>query len=127
MNGLLDTHTFIWWDSDPGRLSDRARRFLVDPSNVVILSVVSVWEIVIKHALGRLHLHRPLAAIIREQQANGIHVLPILLEHVLAVGDLPAIHGDPFDRLLIAQATVERAVVVSGDSIIARYPIPVVW
>jgi PIN domain nuclease of toxin-antitoxin system len=127
MNGLLDTHTFIWWDSDPDRLSDRARQFLVDPSNVTFLSVVSVWEIIIKHALGKLHLHRPLDEIIREQRANGVVVLPILLEHVLAVANLPAIHGDPFDRLLIAQATVEGATVVSGDPIIARYPVSVLW
>ena len=127
MNGLLDTHTFIWWDSDPGRLSGAARAFILDPSNVVLLSVASMWEIVIKHALGKLQLQKSLDAIVREQQANGIQVLPIRLEHVLAVAGLPAIHSDPFDRLLIAQATVEGARVLSADPVIARYPVPVVW
>ena len=93
----------------------------------MLLSVASVWEIVIKHALGKLQLQKSLDAIVREQQANGIQVLPIWLEHVLAVAGLPAIHSDPFDRLLIAQATVEGARVLSADPVIARYPVPVVW
>jgi PIN domain nuclease of toxin-antitoxin system len=125
--GLLDTHVFIWWDSNPRRLSNTARSFLLDPANTVFLSVVSVWEIVIKHALGRLRLHRPLDVIVREQQANGIQVIPILLDHVLAVGALPPIHHDPFDRLLAAQATVENAVLLTADPIVARYPVRVLW
>ena len=127
MKGLLDTHTFIWWDSDPDRLSDRARAFILDPSNEALLSVVSVWEIVIKRALGNLHLHRPIDGIVIDQTANGIAILPVVLEHVLAVAGLPAIHGDPFDRLLIAQAKVEGAAMVSGDPLIARYDVPIIW
>jgi PIN domain nuclease of toxin-antitoxin system len=125
--GLLDTHAFIWWDSDPDRLSNAARAFLLDPANTVFLSVVSVWEMVIKHALGKLHLHRPLEVIVREQQTNGILILPILLNHVLAVGDLPPIHSDPFDRLLVAQANLEDAVILTADPAVARYPVRVVW
>jgi PIN domain nuclease of toxin-antitoxin system len=127
VKGLLDTHTFIWWDSDPDRLSDRARAFILDPSNEALLSVVSVWEIVIKRALGKLHLHRPIDGIVIDQTANGIAILPVVLEHVLAVAGLPAIHGDPFDRLLIAQAKVEGAAMVSGDPLIARYDVPIIW
>jgi PIN domain nuclease of toxin-antitoxin system len=127
MKGLLDTHTFIWWDSDPDQLSGAARSFLLDPANIVLVSVISVWEIVIKHALGRLHLYKPLDVIVRDQQANGIQILPVLLDHVLVVGSLPAIHNDPFDRLLAAQAVVEDAVILSADPIVARYPIRIVW
>jgi PIN domain nuclease of toxin-antitoxin system len=127
MKGLLDTHTFIWWDSDPDQLSTDVRAFLLEPSNIVFLSVASVWEMVIKYALGKLQLHKPLDIIVAEQQANGIQILPILLEHVLAVADLPAIHNDPFDRLLVAQAKVEEVIVLSADPIVARYPVQVVW
>jgi PIN domain nuclease of toxin-antitoxin system len=127
MKGLLDTHTFIWWDSDPSKLSAAALAFISDPASVVLLSVVSVWEMVIKLQLGKLALARPLHTILAHQQANGIHVLPISLPHVLAVEGLPTPHKDPFDRLLVAQANVEGAVLVSTDSIFAHYPVKVLW
>ena len=127
MNGLLDTHAFIWWDSDPDRLSEAARSFLLEPANIVFLSVVSVWEMVVKHALGKLHLHRPLDIIVREQQANDIRILPIGLDHALAVGDLAPIHKDPFDRLLVAQAIVENAVILTADPAVAQYPVRSIW
>lgn len=71
MNGLLDTHTFIWWDSDPSRLSNAAPAFLREPSNTLLLSVVSVWEMAIKVQLGRLSLNLPLRTIVRQQQATA--------------------------------------------------------
>ena len=92
-----------------------------------MLSVVSIWEVVIKRDLSKLHLHRPLDLIVRDQQANGVQVLPVHLEHALAVSDLPAIHSDPFDRLLIAQATVEGAALISADSHMAQYAVQIVW
>ena len=127
MKGLLDTHTFIWWDSDPSRLSASALAFLCNPANVVLLSVVSVWEILIKVPLGKLTLRAPLATILAEQQANGIQILPAYLPHVLALESLPSIHKDPFDRLLIAQANVEGAVLLSADTVISHYPVSVLW
>jgi PIN domain nuclease of toxin-antitoxin system len=127
VKGLPDTHTFIWWGSDPDRLSDRARAFTLDPSNEALLSVVGVWEIVIKRALGKFHLHRPIDGIVIDQTAHGIAILRVVLEHVLAVAGLPAIHADPFDRLLIARAKVEGAAMDSGDPLIARYHVPIIW
>jgi PIN domain nuclease of toxin-antitoxin system len=127
MKGLVDTHTFIWMDSDPTRLSSAAAMFLQDPSNIILLSVVSVWEMLIKLALGKLTLRMPLQTILAQQQANGIQILPVTLDHVLAVESLPAAHKDPFDRLLVAQANVEGAVLVTADAIFAQYPVTVLW
>lgn len=128
MKLLLDTHAFIWWDSEPTRLSSTALALCQDPANIVLLSVTSVWEMQIKLRLGKLRLSLPLVEMIeRQQQTNGVEVLPILLTHVLALDNLPNYHKDPFDRLLIAQANVEGAALVSHDSAIARYPVELVW
>jgi PIN domain nuclease of toxin-antitoxin system len=127
MRLLLDTHAFIWWDSDPAQLSPAALAALQDPANEVWLSVASVWELVIKAQLGKLALRLPLADIVRQQQANGLRVLPVSLAHVLAVEGLPPIHKDPFDRLLIAQANVEGAELVSADQVVRQYPVRILW
>jgi PIN domain nuclease of toxin-antitoxin system len=127
MRLLLDTHAFIWWDSDPGQLSAAALAALRNPANEVWVSAVSVWEMVIKAQLGKLSLRLPLADIVAQQQANGLRFLPVTLSHVLAVEGLPPIHKDPFDRLLVAQATVEGAELVSGDRVFAQYPVRVLW
>ena len=127
MKGLLDTHTFIWWDSDPAKLSAPVLAFLKDPANTVMLSVVSVWEMLIKLQLGKLTLGAPLGTILGQQQANGIQILPITLPHVLALQGLPSPHKDPFDRLLVAQANVEGATLLSADPIFAHYPVTVLW
>jgi PIN domain nuclease of toxin-antitoxin system len=127
MNLLLDTHTFIWWDSDPGQLSAPALAALRDPANSVWFSVVSVWEMVIKAQLGKLTLRLPLADIVAKQQVNSLRVLPVTLPHTLAVEGLPSVHKDPFDRLLAAQSLVEGAELVSGDAIFRRYPVRLLW
>ena len=128
MKLLLDTHTFIWWDSDPAQLSTQALALCQDRANVVLLSVVSVWEMQIKRQLGKLQLRLPLADMIAsQQQTNQIAVLPVNLVHVLALESLPAHHKDPFGRLLIAQTREEDAVLVSSDPVFARYQIEVLW
>jgi PIN domain nuclease of toxin-antitoxin system len=119
----LDTHAFIWWDSDPTKLSPQARAACQDRANLVLLSVASVWEMQIKLQLGKLHLRLPLAEVVAEQQTNDIQVLLIALGHVLARHDLPAHHRDPFDRLLIAQANAEEAVLISHDPVFTHYPV----
>jgi len=125
---LLDTHTFIWWDSDPAKLSATALALCSDPANELILSVTSVWEMQIKHQLGKLSLRLPLRDIVTHQQAtNGVIVLPILPEHVFALDGLPTPHKDPFDRLLVAQANSEGATLVSADAIFAAYPVYTAW
>ena len=127
MKVLLDTHTFIWWDSDPSKLSSQVLALLQDPETTVLFSVVSVWEMLIKQQLGKLTLRMSLLALIAQQQANGIQILPITLDHVLAVESLPSPHKDLFDRLLVAQSNVEGAVLVSVDSVFAQYPVNVTW
>jgi len=127
MKVLLDTHTFIWWDSEPSKLSAQVLALLQDPATTVLLSVVSVWEMLIKHQLGKLALRMPLATLVAQQQANGIQILPITLDHVLAVESLPTPHKDPFDRLLVAQANVEGTVLLTTDSVFAQYPVNVLW
>ncbi|HEY9655195.1 MAG TPA: type II toxin-antitoxin system VapC family toxin [Crinalium sp.] len=128
MKLLLDTHTFIWLDSNPSRLSERVRSLLQDPNNTLLLSIVSIWEIQIKTQIGKLQLSIPLAELIESQrQANMIEILPISLSHVLALNHLPPHHKDPFDRLLIAQANLESATFVSQDEILSSYSVQLIW
>jgi PIN domain nuclease of toxin-antitoxin system len=127
MKLLLDTHAFIWWDSDPAQLSAPALAALRDPANEVWLSVASVWEMVIKAQLGKLTLRLPLADIVRQQQANGLQILPMTLAHILAVEGLPAFHKDPFDRALIAQTNIEGAELVSADRVVRQYSVRILW
>jgi PIN domain nuclease of toxin-antitoxin system len=128
MKLLLDTHTFIWWDSSPQKLSPKAFAFCQNPENTLLLSMVSIWEIQIKLQLGKLSLNLPLPELIEsQQQTNNIELLPINLTHILTLDSLPYHHKDPFDRLLISQAIVEDAVLVSGDSILANYPVKIEW
>jgi PIN domain nuclease of toxin-antitoxin system len=125
---LLDTHTFIWWDSDPTKLSATVLALCSDPANELILSVTSLWEMQIKHTLGKLSLRLSLSDIVTHQQTtNGIVILPILSTHIFALDGLPTSHKDPFDRLLVAQANSEGATLVSADAIFAAYPVRTVW
>jgi PIN domain nuclease of toxin-antitoxin system len=117
MKYLLDSHTFIWLDNDPGKLSPKVAALFSDRTNQLLLSIASVWEMQIKLQIGKLTLPAPLANIITEQHtANGIQLLPIDLSHVLELASLADHHKDPFDRLLIAQARIEQATLVTDDS-----------
>lgn len=120
---LLDTHTFLWWDSAPERLSATVLALCRDPSIMLFLSLVSLWEIQIKSGLGKLPLALPLAEIIRDQQArHGLQILPITPTHVFALETLPPHHRDPFDRPLIAQAMTEGLPLASVDGLLSLYP-----
>jgi len=128
MRLLLDTHSLLWWATDRAKLSPAALAVCEDPSNTLLLSVVSVWEIQIKAQLGKLALTIPLATLIdRELNTNDVTLLRVELAHVLALDTLPAYHKDPFDRLLIAQAQIEGATLVTSDSVFARYGISRLW
>ncbi len=128
MKLLMDTHAFIWWDSDPAKLSPQVLTLCQDRQNILLLSVASVWEMQIKLHLGKLRLALPLREIVESQrQINNIEILPIMLAHVLALENLPFHHRDPFDRLLVAQAIVEEAVLVTADPNIAKYEAQVLW
>lgn len=128
MKLLLDTHAFIWWVGDPLRLSPVALAACQNSENEVLFSVVGVWEMQIKIQLGKLRLDLPLSELLlAQQQINKIEVLPVKLEHVLALERLPVHHKDPFERLLIAQAQIEEASLVSKDQIFLEYPVQIVW
>lgn len=125
---LLDTPVFLWWVMEDERLSGRARRLIGSGGNDVFLSAVSAWEIVAKAATGRLRLpESPERFIPSQLQENAFGVLPVQLAHALKVWDLPQVHRDPFDRLLVAQALAEELALVSGDPVLRRYPVKVVW
>ncbi|MBL8161546.1 MAG: type II toxin-antitoxin system VapC family toxin [Anaerolineae bacterium] len=105
MRFLLDTHVFIWLDIAQNRLSPTISRVIQDESNELYLSLVSIWEMQVKLQIGKLQLNASLIDTLRIQQdVNRIQQLPISVEHILALGNLPQRHRDPFDRLLIAQA-----------------------
>jgi PIN domain nuclease of toxin-antitoxin system len=128
MKLLLDTHTFMWWDSNPNQISSQTLSLLKKPENQVIVSLVSVWEIQIKTHLGKLELQAPLSEIIlRQQTENGVSLLAIALPHILELDHLPWHHKDPFDRLLIAQSRCESAVLVSRDSVFKAYDCQTIW
>jgi PIN domain nuclease of toxin-antitoxin system len=125
---LLDTHVFIWWASEPKKLSKKALTLCEDRKNILILSVASVWEMQIKIQLGKLKLDEPLSNLIEEQkEINDLQILPVELEHVLALENLAEHHKDPFDRLLVAQSNLEDLKIVSKDSIIRKYTVNVIW
>ena len=128
MNYLLDTHTFIWMDYKSSELSATARNVLADSNNMLFLSLVSVWEMQIKSQLGKLTLRLPLQQIVRDQQTrNSIQLLPITINHIFELQNLPSHHKDPFDRLLIAQALTEQMPIVTRDPIISKYAADVTW
>jgi PIN domain nuclease of toxin-antitoxin system len=121
MNLLLDTHVLLWWLDNPELIAEQAREAIRDPQNVVYVSSVSVWEIVIKKSIGKLDAPDNLNEVI--EQCRFLP-LPITFEHALAVRQLPMLHHDPVDRLLIAQCKVEKLVLVTRDAEISRYSLP---
>jgi PIN domain nuclease of toxin-antitoxin system len=128
VNLLIDTHVFLWWASNPDRLSDRVRRAIADPGNRVIVSAVSAWEIAIKASLGRLGLPEPADRYIASRMDDNSFVpLAFTMEHSLRTASLPDLHRDPFDRALVAQAVVERIPIATADRLVSGYSVEVVW
>jgi PIN domain nuclease of toxin-antitoxin system len=122
---LLDTHILLWAASAPEKLSESARALLSDEKNQLFFSAASLWEITIKNGLGREDFKVNARVLRRGLLDNGYQELPIYSEHAVSVDNLPTIHKDPFDRILIAQATVEGITLITADSSIAQYPAPI--
>lgn len=123
---LLDTHIFLWWISDHPNLYETARNTIGDSKNELYLSAASTWEMVIKSKIGKLSLTETPEAFIRKQlYFNNVKSLDITVEHTLGVSALPLLHNDPFDRLLIVQATQEGLILITDDEWIKKYNIPV--
>ncbi|MGH7821671.1 MAG: type II toxin-antitoxin system VapC family toxin [Candidatus Binatia bacterium] len=128
MNVLLDTATFLWLVAEPERLSETVRDAVVDPANDVYLSAVSAWEIAVKHAIGRLPLPEPPERFVPQQRTrHAIDSLALDEDSTLQLPRLPALHRDPFDRMLICQAITHGLVMATSDPEIVRYPLRTLW
>lgn len=128
MQVLLDTHTFLWFISNPQNLSDIAITTLENPQNDIFLSIVSLWEMAIKVSKNKLTLSQPLDTFIPQQlQDNDFNILNISPQHTFTVAKLPFHHRDPFDRLLIAQSNVNNIPIVGRDKIFDDYGIKRIW
>ena len=128
MKLLLDTCTFLWLVDRPESLSGPARAHIADPSKEVFFSVVSAWEVHVKVGLGKLRLERPAHQLIAEQRGmHGIASLALEEPDVFHLTNLPAIHRDPFDRMLICQAISHGLAIVTPDPQIALYPVHTIW
>lgn len=112
MKWLLDTHTFLWWLSSPNQLTQPAATAIADPANEVQVSVITLWEIAIKRAIGKLQAPIDLQSDVARA---GFQLLPLTVAHIVATEQLPLHHRDPFDRMLIAQAQLEGATLVTRD------------
>ncbi len=121
MKLLLDTHIALWAITDDARLSSRARELIVAPRNLVWVSAVSIWEISIKHCLGRGDMPISGADALEFFRQSGYRMLSVAPEHAAAVEALPAHHSDPFDRLLVAQSLTEPLRLLTHDATVARY------
>jgi len=125
MRLLLDTHLLVWAMGSPERLPSGLAAMLEDPQNTPVFSVASLWELVIKKALGRPDFNVEPALLRRALLDGGWQELPIAASHGLAVAQLPLFHRDPFDRLLLAQASADGLLLLTADSQLAQYPGPV--
>lgn len=121
MNLLLDTHVALWAITDSPRLLPKARAILESPRTTIWVSAATIWEIAIKHGLGRGDMPVSGQDALRYFQASGYRLLPIEPEHAAAVQDLAAHHADPFDRILVAQALIEPMRLMTHDPVVARY------
>lgn len=122
MNGLLvDTHVLLWWLGEPDRLPKRVADRIADAGSTVLVSAASLWEMAIKKSIGRLDMPANLFDVLEQEH---IAVLEVNGRHALAVADLPRLHDDPFDRMLVAQARLESLILVTSDRRLAQYEVP---
>jgi len=128
MDLLLDTCTFLWLVLDPSRLSARAIALIQDPANHLDLSVVSTWEIALAYSMGRVQLNQPPHIFVPQQRVHhGIDFFPLSEETSLYLPHLPKLHRDPFDRMLVCQATVHDLTILTPDPLIRQYSVKTEW
>ena len=128
MKILLDTHALLWIIMDDDRLSNVSREVFLDTNNSLYFSIISLWEICIKRSLNKLTLKDGwLQLIQKEMKNNSIQWLPVEINHCVKIGELPFLHRDPFDRMLIAQAMSENLSILTRDSRFSDYEINCIW
>ena len=124
MRLLLDTHVLLWWRDNSSNLSPRAHGAIADPANEILISTATLWEIVIKRGLGKLRFPDDLEDVLREE---AFTLAPIGFRHLRCLEALPLLHKDPFDRMLVAQAMIEGAPLVTNDGALSGYGAPLLW
>lgn len=124
MKVLIDTHALLWFHTQDARLSDKTRTAIESGEHECWYSIISLWEIAVKHALGKLDLFDGLEASFKAMERSNLRLLDLTREHVLTLATLPAHHRDPFDRILIAQAKHEGMNVLTGDKELGAYGVP---
>lgn len=128
MRVLLDTHTFLWWNTEDPQLSARAREIIANGLNEIFVSAASAWEIAIKASKGKLKLpDHPTDYVEKRLGLYRFQPLHVQIHHATRVYDLPAHHTDPFDRLLIAQSQLEILPLITADSEIKKYEVEIIW
>ena len=123
MNLLLDTHTLLWWLNNDPTLAEHAKNNISDGHNLVFVSAVIIWEIRIKQSIGKLEIPDNFLQVLHQQSFES---LPITIKHAYATGDLPLLHRDPFDRMLIAQAKIEGFTIITRDPLFEQYQVPTI-
>jgi PIN domain nuclease of toxin-antitoxin system len=127
MRLLLDTHVLIWNIGNQEALSEKVLALVDDPTHDKFISLASLWEMNIKISLGKLKLAQPTSQIVSDYLEAGLKLLPITIEHIQAVANLPWPHRDPFDRMLIAQAQYEKLAIITQDARFRDYQVVVIW
>jgi PIN domain nuclease of toxin-antitoxin system len=126
-NYLLDTHTAVWFLNDGNDLSQTARQIILDTSNRRCISIASVFELAVKIRIGKMKFPGNSAGFVRLAQDNDFSIMPIKADYLAVLEELPLIHRDPFDHILIATAIVEKMTIITTDTNIMRYDVPHVW
>jgi len=127
MKYLLDTHVLLWFLSQQNKISNQVLEQCSDPNNQPYFSLISIWEIQIKHQLGKLTLDIPIQKIIQTAKEKNILSLDIKEQHILLLDNLPYHHKDPFDRLIVAQAKAEKMTLISVDKVMKLYDVNLFW
>jgi PIN domain nuclease of toxin-antitoxin system len=125
MRLIIDTHILIWFLEGNQLLSKTRRQIISKSENDIFVSIASLWEIAIKISLGKLTISQPFADVIKQLAAEDIEILSILPEHALQVSTLPFYHRDPFDRIIIAQAQIEKLAIITADTEFAKYGVKI--
>ena len=128
MRLLVDSHAVLWSVEDESKLPPRVARLLANGRNRQFVSIATIWELATKVSIGRLRLTRPFDVVMRDAvEIHGYELLEVSVEHALRVATLPPLHGDPFDRMLVAQAIEERCTLVTSDRALDSYPVETLW